>query len=83
MRIGQQVRYFDAKGKRHEATITAIAGSGASGNKALDLAVDDGAAENVPHGADHGRGDGFWLLEGEEIASTARAPEARRRKREK
>lgn len=79
MRPGQQVSYTDSKGKRHEATVTAIAGTGESGMKTLDLAVDDGVATNVPHGDDRESGEGFWLLEDEEVP----APVARRKKRAK
>lgn len=75
MRVNNRVTYEDPKGKRHAATVTAIAGTGESGRKTLDLSFDGGKAENVPHGADSEKGEGFWLLETEtESPPERRAP---------
>ena len=76
MKTGQTVLYVDPKGKRHEATVAAIAGTGASGLKTLDLALEAGEVKNVPHRDDRESGAGFWLLVGEEAPS---APVARRK----
>ena len=65
MKIHQRVTYQDAKGKIHAATVTEVSGTGASGYKTLDLTFDGGTAKNVPHSVDHGKGEGFWLLETE------------------
>jgi hypothetical protein len=75
MKIGNRVTLVDAKGKSHAATVTDVAGTGASGYKTLDLAFDGGTAENVPHGRDSEKGEGFWLLETEtETPPERRAP---------
>lgn len=74
MKIGKRVTY-EVKGKRRAATVTAIAGTGESGRKTLDLEYDGGTAENVPHGVDRGPNEGFWLLETEtETPPERRAP---------
>lgn len=74
MKIGKRVTY-QVKGARHAATVTAIAGTGESGRKTLDLSFDGGTAENVPHGVDREKGEGFWLLETEtETPPERRAP---------
>lgn len=64
MFIGKQIVFIDKAGKKHEATVTALVTSGATG-KTLDLTYEAGKATNVAHGADHAPGEGFWLLEGE------------------
>jgi hypothetical protein len=75
MKIGNRVTYEDPKGKRHAATITEVAGTGASGYKTLDLTFEGGTAEDVPHGRDSEKGEAFWLLETEtENPPDRRAP---------
>jgi len=74
MRIGDRVTYEDARGKRHAASVTALAGTGKSGAKMLDLSFDGGTATNVPHSGDIGDGSaGCWHLASE----TAQPPERR------
>lgn len=65
MKQGQRVTYQDARGKRHAASVSEIAGTGPSGKKTLDLTYDGGEATNVPHGDDRRKGEAFWLLETE------------------
>lgn len=75
MKIGNRVTYEDAKGKRHAATITEVAGTGASGYKTLDLTFEGGEAKNVAHAGDREKGEAFWLLESEtESPPERRAP---------
>lgn len=76
MYTGKQIVFIDKAGKKHEATVTALVTSGATG-KTLDLTYGGGKATNVAHGADHAPGEGFWLLVGEEDPKTA--PVARRK----
>jgi hypothetical protein len=86
MKIGQKVSFVDAKGDRHPATVTDIAGTGASGFKTLDLSYGDTEVKAVAHAGDQEEGEGFWLLHGErrpnedeEKEEVKPAPVARRR----
>lgn len=60
MRAGQQVRYVRG-GTVHDATVSAVTGSGPSGYKTLDLRLPDSTAKDVPHATD--AEDGYWSLE--------------------
>lgn len=76
MKLGQQITYVDAKGKKHGATVTAVPDTGASGNKVVDLTYADGAVARVLHGNDRVKGQGYWLLVSEvENPPDRRAPE--------
>lgn len=64
MQPGKRVT-FKFKGTEAAATVTAVAGTGPSGKKTLDLVFDGGNAENVPHGDDRQGNNPFWLLDTE------------------
>lgn len=83
MKIGNRVAFVDAKGDRHQATITEVSGTGASGYKMLDLSFGDSEAKNVAHAGDQEPGEGFWLLKGEKGPAEEEAkpaPVARRKR---
>lgn len=86
MKVGGRVRFIDKKGDQHQATITEISGTGASGYKILDLKFADEEVKSVAHTGDQEDGEGFWLLPGEkrpnedEEESTKAAPGARRKR---
>lgn len=87
MKIGNKVSFVEAKGDRHQATVTEVSGTGKSGYKVLDLTyANDGEAKNVAHSGDQEPGEGFWLLHGEkrpnedeEKEESKPAPVARRK----
>lgn len=92
MQTGQQVGFITADGKRHQSTIIAVVGAGASHWKTLDLSyrVDGEVREvvKVPHENDAEAGAAFWLEQGvhrkpvpEHVADAVAAAEARPRKK--
>ena len=67
MRIGDVVTYLDGRGGKHQATVTAVVGSGESGYKRLNLAYFlDGVLfgpQSVPHVGDIDGNDCWYLGE--------------------
>ena len=66
MRAGKSVTYVDKSGRKHNATVTAVTGTGLSGYKVLSLEYVIGkrsvAIEDAPHEGDHS-GGGYWYDE--------------------
>lgn len=87
MKEGQRVTYVDAGGKAHRATVSAVAGTGKSGYKTLDLTVGDETLEGVQHAGDVEAGEAHWTLEStrtaeksaEQMAEEAEPKPAKRR----
>lgn len=77
MRTGQEVRYIDAKGNAHTATITEVLGrTGRNSNyKILNLSYTDKGkevtVEKVAYQADAEPKQGFWLQKGERLKEEA------------
>lgn len=73
MKKNQTVNYYNpVDGKRREAEVLEIAGTGASYNKVLCLRYHEDEetfiVSDIKHGADTEEGDAFWLLKGKERA---------------
>jgi len=82
MRIGQQVRYCDAWGMSHTATVLDIVGAGPLGLKRLDLVYTVGdsrvVVEDAPHQSDQSDGSGWWTLDAVSPSITPRVDVADR-----
>lgn len=69
MKVGMNVPYIDADGKRHTGTVDEITGTGQSHYKTLNIRYSVDGEElidtDVPHQGDAAQGSAFWLVPGE------------------
>lgn len=61
MRGGDLVVYHGVDGRRHQATVTSLSGTGESGFKILDLQLPGGTqVTGIVHESDRTTGSGYW-----------------------